>query len=1255
MASFTIGPVNCTGTLPGAYQGRVDLEQTIDSASNSSSIAWSFKIWATGSSSYQYTQGNQVTIVINGATVLNTSNIGTVALAGTSSSNPFVLKSGTSTVPHNSDGQKTLTVSATYRQNNAEYLQTIPVNGSVVLQSITRAAVLNTPPDLTLAASGTQTHQVTWTTISGHYYKVQYLYGDTPLHTQSSGTSGSSYTWSITSPTTVAANEINSKKMTVTVVLHTYTDSACTNEIGISSKNFTITLGDSFAPTIATYRIYYGYDDRFTGVLVAGLSDVSVNCLVNYVAGAETASSDAVYMDGDKELGAHIPGTGTIMLGRIPAFSDVSKTLNIKYKITDSRGFSASGTSPSFSVYGWSAPSVSNVTAYRCTSNGTKSETGGYYKVTFTYSVRPLGNTNSKVAAVSYKYVSNSLWTQSSSGNVTNYSDTLTLGPYMLNPAQDEKLEIRVAVSDKLTTNNATTGSVMILPAAVFIDIKTSGESKVGLGIGTISSTNKKVQLGWDLQMKDENSTVRAELDPEDGLTFYGANGTEIGNYPPDGSTVDLDTTLAVSGAAADSKAVGDALTTIRSQIGSPLVASTSSAMTDRTKIYVYTGTQSGYTAGNWYYYNGSSWVSGGVYNSAAVETDTTLTVEGTPADAAATGDRLNAITQGLGIPIRIEPTWQRKTIAGTNGYESSSTTRISPVEFIAAPGGPVTITPGAGLKFSIRFYTDSVYTAIITEQSTDWLTGPRTINPPLGTYFKTNVAYDTDATITTDEGANINISYYSFTDKTLSIANKPADAKVTGELVPGVDGLLNSTMNVVALEITTPTYGLRSPYVIMANGVISDVSGGEARYRVTDYIAVEYGQLVGINHSCARYNNRNYAFYDENYNVVARSPRDASGELQINVVRVPVPKGAKFFAMSYDTQYDYAPGVQLITKWSEQTTTENGFFRISNIAESAFTTTTVSSTTTTGAVVTRRGLISTGQGSAYILSQATVTEGDVLYISNACAKYSNAIYCFYDISGLFIDALENSDSNPHDFTIIAPKGAVKVIVSGYNSAATIKKVTRFSLTTGSKWGGKKWAAMGDSLTEVNSRATKRYMDYIADSTGITVTNLGKSGTGYLKTYNSNQNFLNRVNTIPTDSDVVTIFGSGNDCSQTLGNVTDTGTNTVCGCINNTIDNIRTRIVGVKLGIISPTPWDNYPTTTENNNMAKYSDALKQICALKGVPFLDLYRCSNMVPWNATFRNAYYSHDDGNGVHPDENGHALFAPRIKAFLETLLM
>lgn len=79
---------------------------------------------------------------------------------------------------------------------------------------------------------------------------------------------------------------------------------------------------------------------------------------------------------------------------------------------------------------------------------------------------------------------------------------------------------------------------------------------------------------------------------------------------------------------------------------GSPLTAATAAAMTDQRRVYVYTGSESGYTSGHWYYYDGSAWVDGGVYNAVAVDTDTTLTIAGKPADSKKTGDEISQIKE---------------------------------------------------------------------------------------------------------------------------------------------------------------------------------------------------------------------------------------------------------------------------------------------------------------------------------------------------------------------------------------------------------------------------------------------------------------------------------------------------------------------------------------------------------------------------------------------------------------------------------
>lgn len=84
----------------------------------------------------------------------------------------------------------------------------------------------------------------------------------------------------------------------------------------------------------------------------------------------------------------------------------------------------------------------------------------------------------------------------------------------------------------------------------------------------------------------------------------------------------------------------------IMGQIGAPYIATTVAGMTDKTRVYVYQGSESGYTSGNWYYWNGSAWTSGGTYNSAAVDTDKTLTQSDKPADSAVVGQQIGSLKE---------------------------------------------------------------------------------------------------------------------------------------------------------------------------------------------------------------------------------------------------------------------------------------------------------------------------------------------------------------------------------------------------------------------------------------------------------------------------------------------------------------------------------------------------------------------------------------------------------------------------------
>ena len=88
----------------------------------------------------------------------------------------------------------------------------------------------------------------------------------------------------------------------------------------------------------------------------------------------------------------------------------------------------------------------------------------------------------------------------------------------------------------------------------------------------------------------------------------------------------------------------------IMGQIGAPYVATAVSQMTDKTRVYVYYGEESGYIKGNWYYWdaNTSAWTSGDKYNSAAVDTDKTLTQSDKPADSAVVGQRIGSLKESI-------------------------------------------------------------------------------------------------------------------------------------------------------------------------------------------------------------------------------------------------------------------------------------------------------------------------------------------------------------------------------------------------------------------------------------------------------------------------------------------------------------------------------------------------------------------------------------------------------------------------------
>lgn len=154
-----------------------------------------------------------------------------------------------------------------------------------------------------------------------------------------------------------------------------------------------------------------------------------------------------------------------------------------------------------------------------------------------------------------------------------------------------------------------------------------SGEAHA-ITLGKIAKAIDKINENAS-SIDDLNTDLSADITSEGNSRQSADNGLQTAINNEVSARTSADTSLSAQIAA------------LQSAVGSPLVASTKAGMTNTSRIYVYTGSESGMTNGNWYYYNGTDWISGGVYNAAAVSTDKTLSASGTPADALATGDAI--------------------------------------------------------------------------------------------------------------------------------------------------------------------------------------------------------------------------------------------------------------------------------------------------------------------------------------------------------------------------------------------------------------------------------------------------------------------------------------------------------------------------------------------------------------------------------------------------------------------------------------
>ena len=175
-------------------------------------------------------------------------------------------------------------------------------------------------------------------------------------------------------------------------------------------------------------------------------------------------------------------------------------------------------------------------------------------------------------------------------------------------------------------------------------------------------------------------------------------------------------------------------MTTLQTFDGQPGVAETVSDMTDTNKIYIYVGSETGYTSGDWYYYDGTAWVSGGAYVANPVQIDDTLTQSGEAADAKVTGDEIAQIKSDLSAIEECEMDGIRRVDKWVNGTYSGMTlndtnTRIRPDYWVFVKAGDtVTVNNGTHYVHAGVVRKGTISSSTVVRSDSAWVTTNETI-----------------------------------------------------------------------------------------------------------------------------------------------------------------------------------------------------------------------------------------------------------------------------------------------------------------------------------------------------------------------------------------------------------------------------------------------------------------------------------------------------------------------------------------------
>ena len=209
--------------------------------------------------------------------------------------------------------------------------------------------------------------------------------------------------------------------------------------------------------------------------------------------------------------------------------------------------------------------------------------------------------------------------------------------------------------------------------------------------------------------------------------------------------------------------------------------------------------------------------------------------------------------------------------------------------------------------------------------------------------------------------------------------------------------------------------------------------------------------------------------------------------------------------------------------------------------------------------------------------------------------------------------------------------------------------------------GFKNYYAMGDSITEGVNASGQQYFTHLRKTCAIdTINSDGVGGTCI--TVGEGNDFLSRLSKIPSNIDLMSIFGGTNDWGHNmeLGTIESTENTTFYGALKYLCKYMLENKPEITWFFITPIQrnYDKVPAEGETKGkrtnkygktLDEYVQAIKEIAEYYSIPVLDLYH--NCFAGDANKTVELYLTD---GLHPNAAGHKIMARKISKFINNVL-